>query len=111
MDSCHPKAVFQIIVGARQSLDVIAMKQTTSEVVGDMTKMFKGLTQRTHVGFLFLHLTHESEITLTNLGTRVLLGIGQDVCRLMHQPVGALQWRPQRRRGLHPFGQELLQPL
>jgi len=73
-----------------------------------MTKMFNGLTERTHVGFLFLHLTHESEIALTNLCASVLLLIGQDLCRLMHQPVGALQWRPQRGSSLHPFGKELL---
>jgi hypothetical protein len=38
MDPCDPKAVFQIIVGARQSLDVIALKETGGEVVGDVTK-------------------------------------------------------------------------
>jgi hypothetical protein len=43
MDPCDPKAVFQIIVGARQSLDVIALKETGGEVVGDVTKMLNGL--------------------------------------------------------------------
>jgi hypothetical protein len=39
MDACHPKAMFQIVVRARLSLDVIAMKETVGEVVGDLTKM------------------------------------------------------------------------
>src|SRR5690242_14065220 len=38
MDPCYPKAMFQIIVGSRQSLHLIAIKQTSREVVGDMTK-------------------------------------------------------------------------
>jgi hypothetical protein len=38
MDPGQAKAPFQIIVGARQSFDIRAMKQTSSEVVGDVTK-------------------------------------------------------------------------
>lgn len=91
MDPCHPKALFQIVVRARQSLDVIAMKETGGEVIGDVTKMLNGLAQRFHVSFLLLHLTNVCQVALTNVRAAVLLVISQDLSRLMHQPVGALQ--------------------
>src|SRR6266566_430368 len=76
MDPCHPKAMFQLIIGTRQSLDVIAMKEPSREVLGDVTKMFNGLTQWSHLGFLFLHLPHKSHVALSNLCPGVLLMIG-----------------------------------
>ena len=69
------------------------MKETGGEVVGDVTKVLNGLVQRFHVHFLLLHLTDESQVALTNLRPGVLLLISQDLSRLMHQPVSALQWR------------------
>src|SRR5207245_9331042 len=76
MDPCHPKAMFQLIIGVRQSLDVIAMKEPSREVLGDVTKMFNGLAQWSHLGFLFLHLPHKSQVALSNLCPGVLLMIG-----------------------------------
>ena len=46
------------------------------EVVGDITKMVHGLSQRSHIGFLFLHLAHVCQIALSNLCRGVLLWIG-----------------------------------
>src|SRR5439155_6211500 len=37
MDPRHPKAMFQLVVGARQTLDVIALKEASREVVGAVT--------------------------------------------------------------------------
>src|SRR5205085_12437810 len=105
MDPCHPKAMFQIVVRARQSLDVIAMKETCGEVVSDVTKMLNGLAQRFHVHFLLLHLSHESQVALTNLRPAVLLVISQDVCCLVYLLVGALQWRPKYGSGLQALGE------
>ena len=68
--------MFQIIVGARQSLHVITLKEASREVVGDMTKMFNGLSQRSYTGFLFLHLPDKSQVALSNLGPGVLFWIG-----------------------------------
>ena len=84
--------MFQIIVGTWQSLHVIAMKQTNSEVVSDVAKMLNGLAEQFHVGFLLLHLAHERQVALSNLCPAVLLVIGQDLFGLMHQLVGTLQW-------------------
>jgi hypothetical protein len=100
MDPCHPKAMFQIVVRARQSLDVLALKETGGEVVGAMTKMLKSLAQRFHVHLLLLHLTNVCQVALTNLRPGVLLVISQDLSCLMHQPVSALQWRPECGSGL-----------
>jgi hypothetical protein len=97
--------MFQIVVGARQSLDVIAMKETSREVVGDVTKMLNGLAQRFHVHFLLLYLTHESQVARTSLRPAVLLVIRQDLSRLMHQSVSALQWRPECGSGLQALGE------
>src|SRR2546429_154720 len=76
MDACHPKAMFQLIIGTRQSLDVIAMKETSREVLGDVTKMLNGLAQWSQLGFLFLHLPNECQEALTNLRPSVLFMIG-----------------------------------
>lgn len=84
MDSRHAKAMFQIIVGARQSLHVIAMKEPSGKVAGDMTKVFNSFTQRSCIRFLLLHLRNERQVALSNLFSGVLLHIGQDLCRLMH---------------------------
>ena len=52
------------------------MKETSCEVVGDVTKVLHGLTQRSHVGFLFLHLVNVCQVAFTNLCSGVLLWIG-----------------------------------
>ena len=71
-------------------------------------RITQALTQRS---FLLLHLTHVCQVALTNLCSGVLLIIRQDLCRLVHQSIRALQWGPQRGSSLHPFGQKLLQQL
>jgi len=76
MDPCHPKAMFQIIIGPRQSLDVIALKQASREVVSDVTKVLNGLSQQSYVGFLLLHLANVCQVALSNLCPGVLLVIG-----------------------------------
>ncbi len=76
MNPCHPKAMFQVIVGARQALHVIAMKQTRSKVVGDVAKMLNSLAQRFQRSFPLLHLTHVCQVALTNLRPGVVLRIG-----------------------------------
>lgn len=81
------------------------MKETDGEVVSDMTKMLNGLAQRFHVHFLLLHLTHESQVALTNLRPGALLVISQDLRRLMHKLVGTLQWRPKYGSGLQTLGE------
>ena len=87
------------------------MKETGGEVVGDVTKVLNGLAQRFHVHFLLLHLTYESQVALSHLCSRLVRLIGQDLSRLMHQPVSALQWRPESGSGLQALDEELLQLL
>jgi hypothetical protein len=111
MDARRPKALFQLIVGAWQDLDIVALKETRSKVVSKVTKMRNGLSKGFQVGLLPLHIPHKSQIALANLCAGVLRLVGQDRCRLMHQPVGALQRWPQGCRGLQTFGEELLQLL
>src|SRR5213080_1927301 len=48
MNPCHPKAMFQLIVGAWQSLHVIAVKEASRKVIGDVAKMLNGLPKRFH---------------------------------------------------------------
>jgi len=76
MNPCHPKAMFQVIVGARQTLHVIAVKETRRKVVGDVAKMLNGLAQRFQRSFLLPHLTHVCQVALTNLRPGVVLRIG-----------------------------------
>src|SRR5712692_2163473 len=76
MNPCHPKAMFQVIVGARQALHVIAVKEANRKVVGDVAKMLNGLAQRFQRSFLLLHLTNVCQVALTNLRPGVLLRIG-----------------------------------
>lgn len=55
-DPCYAKARLQILGGAREALNVRAMKEASREVVGDVTKMLKGLAQRCQSGFVLLHV-------------------------------------------------------
>src|SRR6266566_8493930 len=48
MHPCHPKAMLQVIVGARQALHIIAVKEASRKVLGDVAKMLNGLAQRFH---------------------------------------------------------------
>jgi hypothetical protein len=75
MDARDSKAVFQVIICARSSLHVRAVKEARRKVVGDMAKMLNSLTRRPHVGFLLLHLTNVCQVALTNLCSSVLLRI------------------------------------
>ncbi len=68
--------MFQVIVGARQALHVIAVKETSRKVVGDVAKMLNGLAQRFQRSFLLLYLTHVCQVALTNLRPGVFLRIG-----------------------------------
>ncbi len=76
MNPCHPKAMFEVIVGARQALHVIAVKEASGKVVGDVAKMLNGLTQRFQRSFLLLHLTNVCQVALPNLRPGVVLRIG-----------------------------------
>ena len=68
--------MFQVIVGARQALHVIAVKEASRKVVGDVAKMLDGLAQRFQRSFLLLHLTHVCQVARTLLRPGVLLRIG-----------------------------------
>jgi hypothetical protein len=103
--------MFQIIIGTRQALHVIALKEASRKVVSEMAKMLNGLSERLHLGLLSLHLANECQVAFTNLCPGVLLIIRQDLCRLVHQSIRALQWRPQHAGRLDPFGEQLLQLL
>jgi hypothetical protein len=103
--------MLQLIIGTRQALHVIAHKEASRKVVSNVAKMLNSLSERLHLGLLFPHLANGCQVAFTNLCPGVLLIIRQDLCRLVHQSIRALQWRPQRRGSLHSFGQELLQQL
>jgi hypothetical protein len=111
MDARDTKAVFQFIIGARQALNVIALKETRSKVVGNMTKMLKRIVKWSQRGDLVPHLRKVRQIPFTDVLTGVLLRISQDPFRLVHEAVGVLERRPERRSGLQSFREELLQLL
>lgn len=97
MDACHPKALFERIVGARQARDVVALKQTRREVLGDVTKMRDGLPKRSQVSLLSLHLRNEGQVAFAHLCPGMLLLVVQNLSRLAHQLGSFLHWWPQRR--------------
>src|SRR5690348_13464007 len=108
MDACHPKAAFQLIVGAGQPLDVIALKQAPREIGGLVTKMLNRLPKRPQFGFLLLHLSNVSQIPFTHLCSSLLLIICQDLSCLMDEIVRSLQWGPEASSCLEPFHEELV---
>ena len=58
VDAGHAKTVLQVIVGARQSLHVIAVKEPSSKVAGDVRKVVNGfLLVRTFIVIFFNILT------------------------------------------------------
>jgi hypothetical protein len=67
--------MFELIVGARQSFDIIAVKKPSRKVLGDVAKMLNGLTERPEGGLL-LHLTNVCQVVRTHLCSGVLLRIG-----------------------------------
>jgi hypothetical protein len=73
--------------------------------------MLNGFTQWPHLGFLFLHMTDVCQVVFSHLSPSGPFFIRQDLCRLVDPPIGALEWRPERSRGLQPFGQQALQLL
>jgi hypothetical protein len=94
MDARYPKAMLQFIVGARQALHVLALKQPCCEVGGLMAKMLKGSTKRSQHREFAPHLRKEREIPFTDVLTSVLLWIGQDRFGLIQEAVGVLKRRP-----------------
>jgi hypothetical protein len=56
MDAGNPKAVLQLIIGARQSFDIVAAKKSSSKVVGDVAKVINSFTERSSLSFLLPHL-------------------------------------------------------
>lgn len=108
MDSRYAKAMVQLIGGTRPALDVIALKPTSCEVVGEVPKMLQGLAERFQVRMGRLHPRDKGQVALAHLCSAVHLLIRQDRCRLVNQSVGLLERRPKGRGGLQAFGQELL---
>src|SRR4051812_15444135 len=87
------------------------MKQPRRKVLGDLYKVINGWTQRSQARFLLLHVLDPGQIRLPHLGSCLLLMIGQDMCRLIHQRIGALDGRPQRCGARECLGEDLLQVL
>ncbi len=83
MDAGHSKAMLQFIISPRQALNIIAVEQPYREIVSDLTKMLKS-----------------TGVPFTDVLACLLLWIGEDFFRAMHEPVGVLKWWPQRRSGL-----------
>ena len=111
MDARDPETVLQFIVGARQAREVITLKQSRSEVVCDVAKMLKCLRKWSQSGKIISHPRQVCQIPFSNVLTGVLFRVGQDRFGLIQEAVGVLKRRPQRRRGLQSFGQELVQLL
>ncbi len=111
MDSRDAKAMLQFIVGARQTLDVIALEEASREVGGLMTKMLKCPLKRSQRGDLAAHLRNVRQIPFPDVLTGVLLRVNQDRFCLIQEAIGVLQWWPQCRRGLQAFRKKLLQQL
>jgi hypothetical protein len=87
------------------------MKQSRCKVLGDLHEMINSCTEGAQARFLFLHVRKVSQVGFSDLRTRLLLVIGQNVSGLIHQPIGAFERRPQRRRARERPGEELLQVL
>jgi hypothetical protein len=90
MESRDAKAMFQLIVGARQACDVIALKQPRCKVGGLMTKMLKGFFKRRKLGEIAPHLNEMRLVSCPDLLPRVLLQVGQDRFGLIKEAVGVL---------------------
>src|SRR5258708_36908429 len=67
MDPRHAKALLQLIVGAGQALDIVALEEARREVLGDLTEMCDGLPKRSQLGLLLLHLLDERQIGCAHL--------------------------------------------
>ncbi len=79
---------------------VLEGQQPSREIVSDLTKMLKGTGKWPQGGDRFSRLRKESQVPFTDVLACLLLWIGEDYFRVMHELVGILKWWPQRRGGL-----------
>ena len=100
MDAGHSKALLQFSSRPRQTLNSRAVDQPSREIVSDLTKMLKGTGKWPQCGDLVSRLGKESQVPFTDVLACLLLWIGEDFFRVMHEPLGVWKWWPQRRRGL-----------
>ena len=66
-------------------------------MLSDFHKVIDRRAERAQVRFLLLHLLDPGQIGLLNLGSSLLLMIGQEMRCLIHERISALERRPQRR--------------
>jgi hypothetical protein len=105
------KTMFQVIVGPRQVWEVITRKQTRREVLGDLHKVIDSRSESAQARLLFLHVCDEGHIGFSDLRTRLLLVVGQNVSGLIHQRIGVLEGRPERCGALQGAGENILEVL
>lgn len=103
--SSGAKVLFQVIVGARQVCDLIALKKSLPITLGDFVEVGDGASQSAQPLLLVCHRLQELQILLLEGTHRALLGIGEQVSGLMQPEIGLSDRRPELFRcpqsGLH----------
>lgn len=66
MNACHAETMLQIIVGARETRDVITLKQPHGEVLSDVAKVLKRLRKRPQSQEVLPHLCQMRQVLFAN---------------------------------------------
>lgn len=109
MGADNPEAVLQIVIGPRQISHIVAMEQSSGEVVCDVQKMIDRRAQSAKAAFLRLHLQQMDAIGRLHLRPRALLMVRQQMCGLVDQRIRLFQGWPQSSGRLQASREKLLQ--
>jgi hypothetical protein len=90
-----PEILFQLIVRARDAWVVIAMEQAPTIVVCHLQEVVQRRLERTAMTFGHPDRAQHPHKVPYDLGPRLVVGIGQHVCRCSHPAVGPADRLPQ----------------
>ena len=97
MDARNAETLLQIIVGTRETSDVLAAEQPRGEIVGDVAKVLKGFYERPQRREVLPHLLQVRQIAFSNPLAGLLGRIRQDRFGLIQEVVRVLKRRPEFR--------------
>ena len=92
----RPKELFQVIVGARQARDLVAVEEAIPIALRDFPEMRYGWSELSQLLLMLCHDLQQLLIVLLQAGNVVLLGIGEQMSGLIHPGVSLPDRRPQR---------------
>jgi hypothetical protein len=106
MIAIRPKKLLQVIIGAGEIGDAIAVKQARPVATGDLAEVPECGGQRARSGLLACHGPKEPLHTLFHGCRRMVFVIGEEVGDSMYPAIGYLHVGPEGSRRVQPALQD-----